>query len=223
MAYLIFDYDGTLHDTMPVYAPAIRRTYATMVANGLAPLRNLTDQQISSWIGLTVEEMWSSFAPDLPPQVQAQCAADVGLNEQQLIESGGAQLFPGTVETLQQLKDAGHTLIFLSNCDHGYMLAHQRAFDLPRYFDGFFCSGDYDGIPKPQIFAQAIEPEFGSKQTVDYVMIGDRQHDMQVALEHGFRSIGCLYGYCKPGELDCATERVEDITEIPAVLQRWGL
>ena len=68
---LIFDYDGTLHDSGRLYAPAFRHMYAQMVADGIAPARGWDDAEINRWLGCTAEEMWREFRPDLPPE-QAQ-------------------------------------------------------------------------------------------------------------------------------------------------------
>ena len=49
-------------------------------------------------------------------------------------------------------------------------------------------------------------------------MIGDRRHDMELAMAHHLRSIGCTYGYGKQEELICADQRIGDIRELPSLL-----
>lgn len=215
---LIFDYDGTLHNCIVIYAPAFRRVYASMVANGLAPLRNFSDEEISQWLGWGSKAMWDAFAPDLPLQIKKELGEAIGQNMLFSIKNGEAQLYSDALQTLQVLKDAGYSMIFLSNCQHDYMVAHKDAFGLDRYFDGFYCTQDYDFAPKTEVF-NFIKQDFNN--ATGFVAIGDRFHDMELVSVHGLKSIGCLYGFGAEGELDIATECVDDISQVPKVLSRW--
>ena len=53
-----------------------------------------------------------------------------------------------------------------------------------------------------------------------YIVVGDRFHDMELAKHHHLPSIGCLYGYGSDGELDCADYQIQNITELPSVLEK---
>ena len=66
MHSLIFDYDGTLHDSIKIYAPAFRQAYAYLVSLKLAEERTWTDGEISPWLGFSSRDMWNSFLPELP-------------------------------------------------------------------------------------------------------------------------------------------------------------
>lgn len=52
MTGLLFDYDGTLHESLRLYAPAMQAVYDRLVDRGLAPPRQLTDREVRTWIGL---------------------------------------------------------------------------------------------------------------------------------------------------------------------------
>ena len=101
------------------------------------------------------------------------------------------------------------------------MEAFRAELDLDRFFSGYSCSEDYDQIPKPQIF-EHIRDDFDGVGEGEFIAIGDRFHDMELAHVHGLRCIGCLYGFGDPSELSGATATVGDITEIPAVLASWA-
>ncbi len=220
---LIFDYDGTLHDCIRIYAPSFRRVYAWLVSGGHAPMRNFSDWEISRWLGWGAKDMWDSFMPDLSQDVRMQASRMVGENMLMEIRSGRASLYDGALETLETLLADGYRMVFLSNCRHDYMEAHREAFGLDSWFSGFYCAQDYGFIPKTEVFAH-IEERFGDPSgdiSEQFVAIGDRFHDMELAHVHGLRSIGCLYGFGEPGELDRATARVEDVSEIPGVLRDW--
>jgi phosphoglycolate phosphatase len=61
VANLIFDYDGTLHNTMKIYEPSFRKAYAYLVSIGKAEERVIESNEISSWLGYSGEEMWKRF------------------------------------------------------------------------------------------------------------------------------------------------------------------
>ena len=74
MKNLIFDYDGTLHETMRIYGPAFRKNYENLVSRGLAPAREFSDAEISGWLGFTAADMWNRFAPQLSDEEKADSA-----------------------------------------------------------------------------------------------------------------------------------------------------
>ena len=53
-----------------------------------------------------------------------------------------------------------------------------------------------------------------------YIVIGDRFHDIETAVKNGLKSIGCGYGYASDGELKDADIIVSDITEIPQAVKK---
>lgn len=65
---LFFDYDGTLHDCIRIYAPAFRRVYPELVTAGFAAPRTFSDPELSQWLGLSVSDMWNRFMPELPQE-----------------------------------------------------------------------------------------------------------------------------------------------------------
>ncbi|MGN0713372.1 MAG: HAD family hydrolase [Anaerovoracaceae bacterium] len=212
---LLFDYDGTLHDTAHIYIPAFRLAYHTLVQRGLAPDQDFTDDEIKGWLGYSPKEMWTTLLPDQPWSKLMDASAVVTVEMVRRIADGQARLFPGTEATLRQLKTDGHHLFFLSNCKKAYMKQHQSTFDLERYFEDFYCSEDYDYAPKYEIFLRIQKDHPGS-----YVIIGDRFHDLQIAEKYGLPAIACSYGYGREDEFSGANERIQDIRELPEAIGR---
>lgn len=213
MANLIFDYDGTLHESLRIYAPAFRQGYANLVGRGLAPDIEFSDVEISQWLGFSVKEMWERFIPELSQQERDLCGGIIGDEMVRLTLAGKAKLYPGAEAVLRRLKVAGHRLIFLSNCKHSYMSAHRECFELGQYFSAFYCTENFNFNPKWQI-AKSILAEFPGKS----IVIGDRLQDIEIALRHGLPSIGCAYGYCMPDELKDATTQVFSVEDILAAV-----
>ena len=190
MANLIFDYDGTVHNSMKTYEPSFRTAYQWLVNNGYAEPRNFSSAEISYWLGFNSTDMWSNFQPGLDPEIREYVRKMLGEEMGRRVDNGEGALFPHIEEALSELKSMGHTLIFLSNCRVHYMERHRRVFRLDRFFDFFYCCEQYDFIPKYEIFRR-IEPLHSGP----YIVIGDRFHDIETATRNKLMSIGCGYGY----------------------------
>jgi phosphoglycolate phosphatase len=215
MSTIIFDFDGTLHDSMYIYRIALNRGYQWLVDRGEARPRELTEADMAANIGLTSEEAWTRMCPEIPWEVSRGAAAQVGIVMDELIDNGTARLFPGVPAMLQQVKDAGHTLVFLSNCRNAYRDAVRRAFGFDAWFDAYYTAEQFGGIPKEQIF-ETIRQEVPGP----YIVVGDRGKDLAVARVHDLPCIGCLYGYGSREELAGSTFLAESPSDIPALIQQ---
>lgn len=209
MTNLIFDYDGTLHNCLKIYAPSFRKAYSWLVENSYAEAKKYSDEEIGYWLGFNSTDMWTMFQPQLAPEIREKCRKMIGEEMASHLNEGDAELFRGAEEVLTSLKESGFTLIFLSNCRIKYMRRHNSAFGLDRYFDYFYCAEDFDFIPKYEIFRK-IKPNHKG----DFIVIGDRFHDIETATLNNLKSIGCAYGYGTPEELAEADIIIHDISEI---------
>lgn len=212
---LIFDWDGTLHDTKALYGRAFRRGYAWLTEKSYAPKRDFTDAELSVYLGMSAPDMWNAFMPQLPQAVKKHVSALIGAAMTDEIRSGHASLYPGIHEILTSLRRQGYSLVFLSNCKHAYMETHRAYFALDQYFQGYFCCEDYDFVPKTEIFS-SIAKRFPG----DYCMIGDRAGDLEVALRHGFPGIGCAYGFGTAEELTGASLIAHSPSQLPELICR---
>lgn len=207
---LFLDYDGTLHESLHVYAPAFRLAYANLVRQGLAPEQPVTDTQIGRWLGYTAQEMWTTFLPHLTEEQWRSASRTVGAEMLRLTEQGCARLYPGALDALAQLQKAGYQLVFLSNCSHSYMEAHRRVFQLDRFFSTFYCIADYPATDKAQLYALIRAQHCGR-----HIIVGDRFHDLAVAQQFGLPFIGCRYGYGTENELAAANIIIDTVAALP--------
>ena len=215
MTNLLFDFDGTLHNTIRIYAPAFRKAYAYLADKGLAVFREWPDKQISRWLGYSSKDMWNSFRPQLPDEEKNYCSQMIGLEMLAALKAGRGQLYDGAADTLRELKDEGYRLIFLSNCKIDYMQESIRQFSLDRFFTAFYCTEQYGFAPKLEIFCDITKEYDG-----DFIVIGDREIDIQIAERYSLPSIGCGYGYGDSDELDKATIRVDTPRDILRAVNR---
>jgi phosphoglycolate phosphatase len=206
---IFFDYDGTLHNSIKIYAPAFQKAYAYLVQNGYAEEKPLSEKEISYWLGYNSQEMWKEFMPNLPQEMKDYCSQIIGTEMKRLVEQGRAVLYEGALETLKYLKDKGYKLIFISNCKIYYRDAHNNAFQLSKYFDDIVCSEEYGFVPKHEILGNIIH-----RYQQEMVIIGDRKQDIEAGNINSIYTIGCSYGFAAEGELDTADIIIDRIEEI---------
>lgn len=90
MVHLLFDYDGTLHDCLAIYAPAVQEAYDTLVARGYAAPKTWDKEAVRPWIGLSPAKMWERFQPHLPPAEKQARSAQIGQRMLKLAQAGKA-------------------------------------------------------------------------------------------------------------------------------------
>ena len=112
---IFFDYDGTLHDSMKLYSPALRKAYAWLVDQGIVEPQELRDEEICRWLGWQVEDMWTTFVPGIDEATWRTAAKMVADDMNKGLHAGKGALFPGVKEMLEELYVQGFELAFLSN------------------------------------------------------------------------------------------------------------
>ena len=209
---LIFDFDGTLHNHLPLYARSFRKEQNALRREGFDS-REYTDKEISRWLGMTAEEMWNDFMPELPDARKAEGAKNISMRLSRGILNGESVLYEGAEQVLDSLKSKGYTLILLSNCSQKHMDANISAFSLERWFSLCLSSGAHPGESKAQILARYI----GSFENPCCV-IGDRYSDFEAAKANGLKFIACRYGFGSESEFIGADAGIDDISRLEAVL-----
>lgn len=206
---LLFDYDGTLHDSTAIYPPAFRQMYRQMVSDGIAPDRQWTDSEITRWLGYNVQDMWRSFMPSLSQKQTDHYGNMIGRAMMQAIHGGQAKLYPHTEFVLKTLKERGYTMFVLSNCREDYLQSHRKAFSLDRFFTAYYPAQTYGFRPKTEIF-----PTIQKEHPGAFVVIGDRFHDMLLAQENQLPAVGCCYGFGTDEELAYAYYKIGDVRDL---------
>jgi len=210
---VIFDWDGTLHDSFHIYKPAFLKSMSFLVKEGYIEHANYEDDIIKTYLGLNPKDMWASFTPKLPDHIKEEASAIISKSMTQSILNHEARLYEGALDTLKYLKDKGYHLVYLSNSKTYYMNLMDEVFDLCRYFDLMIASEMYQFMPKKMILERI-------KSTLQKpaIMIGDRFLDIETGMYNKFDTIGCLYGYGKQYELKDATYLISNIKDLEKLL-----
>ena len=206
---VVFDFDGTLHDTMHIYPAAFAAGYRLLVEQGRAPARDFTPEEVARNVGLTAREAWKTLVPDLPDGAWKPAARRVGEAMDEMIAAGEARLFSGVPEMLDRVCGAGLSCVFLSNCRLAYQEAARAAFGLDRWFCAYYNAEEFGGAPKESIFETIRARHEGG-----FVAVGDRDKDLILARACGLPSVGCLYGCGTPEELAGATRLARTPAEV---------
>ncbi len=206
---VVFDYDGTLHDTMQLYKPAFMKAYEYLKAEGIEQEQTFTDADISKYLGYTAQEMWDLYDPNLDPRIRDTASQLITQTMVEGMQKGQARLFEGAFDVLKTLKERGFTLVFLSNCKHNYMAAHTALFQLDTVFDVMVCSEDRQGAPKRDIL-KSLRADLPG----DLAVVGDRHHDMDAGKANGALTFGCVYGYGQDSELAEADIHLHSIQDL---------
>jgi len=207
---IFLDYDGTLHDSLHVYAPAFRKAYRHLVEHHGLKEKKWRDEEFGRFLGMTPKEMWDIFGADLPEQVKAEASAILGEEMRRLVEDGHARLYEGALATLADLRKKGYKLVFISNCKDYYMRAHAKVFGLGEYFDRMVCSDTFEGIEAKHLVLERVKADFPEKMAI----VGDRHHDMEAGRFNGLLTIAARYGFGGKEELQDADIHIEDVTEL---------
>ena len=114
------------------------------------------------------------------------------------------EVYSGIPKLLQKLKADGKTLIIATSKPETFAVQIAEHFEIDSYFDLIAGSNlDNTRSKKAQVIEYALKT-LGILDRAHAVMIGDREHDIKGAKKTGLRSIGVLYGYASPGELENA-------------------
>lgn len=215
--YLLFDLDGTLTDSQEGILNCI---IYTLDYYGIP---NRDPDFLNQFVGPPLTVSFQQFCGFDKKKAQEAAAkyrerfSTIGLFEN--------SAFPGAVDMLKTLKEAGKTIALSTSKPEVFTLRIIERYGLAPYIDNP-VGATLDGTreKKADVIREALRqlnidtPE-KMRQTV---MIGDRNHDILGAKECHLDSIGCRWGYAKEGELEeaGATYIFDSIPELTRFLVR---
>lgn len=202
---LIFDFDGTLFNSVKVNHYCINRALVEMEF-----LYKVDEKTIKSHLGEQSEAFYSHVLPGevIPFWHEIRQKNRKFYND--FVYMYGST-FPNVKETLTELKNRNIKLAVYSNCSPDYLNHGLNALRLTENFDYVECSKE-NNLQKNEL-ARKICNKFN--QTCAAV-IGDKIHDVEAARSNGFISIGALYGYGaqEVSEADYAITQFSDLLDL---------
>lgn len=194
--YILFDLDGTLTDSGEGILNTVK------YALSFFGKENTDISILRKFIGPPLIDAFQNFTELSFDDATTAVAKyrerykDIGIFENKVYE--------GIPELLQNLKNASKTLIVATSKPHIFANRILEYFDLAKYFS-CVVGAEFDGTLnyKHEVIEEVLK-RCKIKDKSQAIMIGDRHHDIDGAKQNGIESIGVLYGFAEPDELEKA-------------------
>jgi len=178
---LIFDFDGTLADTLAVIVEITNRLaqefgYPPSNAEDLAQVRDLGAWQVIQRSGVSIFKL-----PLLVRKLQKELSQEIE----------HTNLFPEMEETLRKLKANGHTLGIVSSNSSENVNRFLKIHHLDRLFDFVVSSTTLFG--KHRSLNRLIQQQNFSR--ADIIYVGDETRDIEAAKKTGIQVIAVTWGF----------------------------
>lgn len=199
---VLFDLDDTLHDDTHAFTTAAQEVAAEVAAehgiDALALKRAYIAEAEGFWHRLTASELKTKLS-QMRASMWGNALRSVGLDDERLAERSATNyniyrkkyfsLFPGALDLLRQLKDAGMKLGLVTN---GVSETHREKIALlqiAEYFDAIFLADEVGMVkPDPLLFAHACTKL--RTPPSESAMVGDRyERDVAGALDAGLFTV----------------------------------
>ena len=210
---IFFDFDGTIHETMCIYGPALDKAKEYLDEHKI-PHKGLERELYHTYLGYNADDMWKMVMGGNDLETIHYVSGIVGREMNLNLDRGLGRLYPKTEETLMELKKRGYTLVYISNARNRYYEKVKETYKLERFFDGFLTSEMYNELPKEEILKSVM-----NDYPAPYSIVGDRFFDMVGGKKNNMTIIFCNYGYGKPEEGNDASYRIDSIDELLEIIK----
>lgn len=210
---IFFDFDGTIHETMYIYGPALDKAKEYLDEHKILH-KGLERELYHTYLGYNADDMWKMVMGGNDPETIHYVSSIVGREMNLNLDRGLGRLYPKTEETLMELKKRGYTLVYISNARNRYYEKVKETYKLERFFDGFLTSEMYNELPKEEILKSVM-----NDYPAPYSIVGDRFFDMVGGKKNNMTTIFCNYGYGKPEEGNDASYRIDSIDELLEIIK----
>ena len=212
--HILFDLDGTLTD--PGLGITNSVIYALKKFN-IAPPKN--------------EELYTFIGPPLMDSFQKyygmskdESITAVKYYREYYVPTGmfENEVYEGIDELLSDLKESGRKIYLATSKPEVYAKKILEHYNLAHYFT--FIGGstlDETRVNKDEVITYVLDT-INESDKDKFIMVGDRQHDINGAKKNGLQSIGVLFGYGDIEELTTAgaTHIAGNVAELREILFR---
>lgn len=209
---IIFDWDGTLHDSTAVIIRCMQRA-ATDVS-----LPVLGDETVRQIIGLGLPEAIAGLYPDQSVTVR-EALRERYVHHFLSDSEAPAPFFSGAEAVLQQLQREGHVLAVATGKSRRGLNRVLAQTGSSGFFQATRCADETRSKPHPLMLQQLLdELRFGVN---DAVMVGDTTYDLEMAQAIGMASVAVSYGAHTVAQLERCQPLalIDSLSLLPALLQ----
>jgi phosphoglycolate phosphatase len=206
---LVFDWDGTLMDSAAAIVGALQSACADL---GL-PVPS--DEQARYVIGLGLNDAMHYVLPGVDPRNYPSVVDRYRVHYLQ--RDANTALFPGAVELVSALREAGFLLAIATGKGRRGLERVLESTGLKDLFHASRCADEGHSKPDPRML-EALFDELGVRHQ-RALMIGDTTHDMEMARAAGVARVAVSYGAHSRDAL-LAYDPVACVDDFPG-LRRW--
>lgn len=209
---ILFDLDGTLTDSKEGIVNSVR--YALRQMDAPIP----SEAELQRFIGPPLIDSFRTCCGfDDETAWEAVCRYREYFAEKGLMENA---VYDGADQMLARLRAAGRRMSIATSKPTLYAKRIARGFGFADHLDHIVGSNlDGTRVDKGEVIQCAME-RYPGAASEDFVMVGDRKHDMMGAARWGVPAIGVLYGYGSREELEACrpAKLVESVRELEETL-----
>ena len=189
---LVFDWDGTLSDSLGFIVAAMQSAIAD---SGLAP-RN--SDQIRALVGLGLEEVARGLYPDLSP-AGVEALSGAYRKRWREIPPASVPLMPGAVGLLIELNGRGYSIGIATGKGRRGLDQALLHSGLGPHIHASRCADEAPSKPHPQMLLELMQLFDTPRERT--LMIGDSAHDLMMAQNAGTASVALNHGGLDPAPL----------------------
>lgn len=208
----IFDWDGTVLNSIDKIVNSMQAAAEEF------DIENLSHDEAKSIIGLALPVAIETLFPEMPKEQRDQLQQSYSRHYVER-DQAPCEYYPNALETLKQLKAAGHQLAVATGKSRRGLDRVLASLGMSDFFDTTRCADETKSKPDP-LMLQEILDEL-SVDVRDAVMIGDTSFDLQMAQNIAMRRVGVSYG-AHPVERLQACEPEVILDELSGLLELAG-
>lgn len=188
---LIFDWDGTLCDSVPRIVAAMQSAARDC---GIAPA---TPDAVRAIIGMSLDEAIRLVHPDLHQESLAPFVRAYGAHYLEADAVQPSPLFPGVADAMAAYAAAGYRMAVATGKSRRGLDRVLAQHGWTGFFDVTRCADESAGKPDPRMLHEILS--YCDVPASRAVMVGDSLFDLEMANRAGMRSIAVTYG-AQPAE-----------------------
>lgn len=207
---LVFDWDGTLIDS------ASKIVSCMQAAIKVCDLPELEDEAVSNIIGLGLREATGMLFPSLDESAHRQLH-EVYAQHFVAADQVPCDFFPGALDGLAALRDAGYTLAVATGKSRRGLNRVMQATGTGDLFAATRCADETQSKPHPQMLLELLAETGVPKARA--LMIGDTEYDLTMAANADVASVGVSFGVHSNARLEACDPL--QIVDSHAEFSRW--
>jgi len=199
---IVFDWSGVIVNNIKA---AHQASNAVLKAFGVE--ENSLDKFQDQWEAPYMKYYWR-YIPDLTLEEEKR------IYKKSLAQFGEVELYPGVVETLNQLQKSGIKMVVLSSEPAITLTAEMKKYNLTDFFqDVILDIHDKGEVIKDLVNKHSFHP-------AETVIIGDTTHEIKIGQDLGLITMAVTSGFQKEEKLKSANPDyiIEDIRGLPAIV-----